>query len=124
MEKILIIEDDLLSQEYMERIFKKEYEIDLCDSSEEYYDKYSEGSYNVIIVDVSIRGSRTGLELIKEIKETPSSANTPIICLTAHAQTRMRQTAIETGVDLFMTKPVPNKTLREAVAFLINERKH
>lgn len=52
-----------------------------------------------------------GLDLIKEIKALPSFINTPFICLTAHAQAKTRKTAIDSGVDLFLTKPIANNVL-------------
>ncbi len=119
MKKMLVVEDDILSQKVMRRIFKSEFEIDFCESVEEYYEKYSKTNYGIIIMDISLRGARNGLELIKEIKASQSFTGTPILCLTAHAQIKMRQTAIESGSDLFITKPVSNKILKEAVASLM-----
>lgn len=122
MKRMLVVEDDLLSQKVMGRIFKKDFEMDYCESVEEYYEKYSNTNYDIIMMDISLKGARNGLELIKEIKVDPSYTGTPILCLTAHAQLKMRQTAIESGFDLFITKPVATKVLREAVAFLLNQK--
>lgn len=119
MKKMLIVEDDDLSQSVLRRLFRDEFEIDFCESAEEYYNNFSNVCYNVIIMDISLKGSKNGLELIKEIKSSPSYIETPILCLTAHAQTRMRQTAIESGSDLFITKPVPNNILKDAVLNLL-----
>ena len=119
MKKMLVVEDDILSQKIMRRIFKNDFEIDECESAEEFHEKYSNKNYHIIIVDISLKGSKHGLDLIKEIKALSLYTNTPIICLTAHAQTKMRKTAVESGADLFITKPVSNKALREAVASLI-----
>jgi len=122
MKKMLVVEDDLLSQKVMRRIFKNDFEIDMCESVEEYYEKYSKTNYDIIIMDVALKGTKNGLELIKEIKAVPSYTGTPILCLTAHAQIKMRQTAMESGTDLFITKPVATKVLKEAVAFLIKSK--
>jgi len=124
MKKMLVVEDDILSQDLMRKIFKNDFEVDICDSGEEYYEKYSNVEYSIMIVDVSIKGKIFGLDLVKEIKSTDRNKNTPILCLTAHAQTRMRETAIESGSDLFMTKPVPNKVLKDAVEQLIHRHEN
>jgi CheY-like chemotaxis protein len=118
MKKILVIEDDDLSVKVTRRIFQTYYEIFACESAEEYYEKYSNVSYDIIIMDISLKGTKSGLELIKEIKGNPSYKSTPILCLTAHAQIKMRQTALEAGADLFIIKPVSNKILKEAVESL------
>ena len=122
MKKMLIVEDDDLSQNILKKIFKNDFEIDFCESVEGYYEKYSNTKYDIMIVDISLKGPKSGLDLIKEIKTTPSFTGTPILCLTAHAQTKMRQTAIESGSDYFITKPVSNKILKEAVEFLLKSK--
>ncbi|MCX6175745.1 MAG: response regulator, partial [Ignavibacteriales bacterium] len=98
------------------------FEIDFCESVDEYYEKYSKTNYDVIIMDVALKGTKNGLELIKEIKAAPQFTGTPILCLTAHAQTKMRQMATESGSDYFITKPVSNKILKEAVEFLLKSK--
>ena len=116
---MLVIEDDELSQKVIKIIFQDNFELFFCDSGEEYYMKFSNKNFDIIIMDISLKGSKNGLELIKEIKAIPSYTGTPILCLTAHAQTTMRQTAIESGSDFFITKPVSNKILKEAVELLL-----
>ncbi|MCX6173415.1 MAG: response regulator [Ignavibacteriales bacterium] len=119
MKKMLIIEDDILSQDVMRRIFKSDFEMDMCESAEEYYEKYSNKNYDIIIMDISLKGKKHGFDLTKEIKASPSFTGTPILCLTAHAEMKARKIAMESGTDLFITKPVATKVLREAVASLI-----
>ena len=119
---MLFVEDDDLSVKVIRRIFRTDFEIFFCDSAEEFYEKYSNNIFNIIIVDISINGTKTGLELIKEIKEIPSFTNTPILCLTAHVQTKIQQMAMQSGADYFVTRPVSNKLLREAVEFLLKPK--
>jgi DNA-binding response OmpR family regulator len=119
---MLIVEDDDLSIKVMRRIFRTDFEIFICDSSEEYYEKHSNNNFDIIIMDISLKGTRNGFDLIKEIKASPLFTGTPILCLTAHAQIKIRRTAIESGSDLFITKPVSNKVLKEAVEFLLKSK--
>lgn len=121
MKTMLVVEDDILSQDVMKRIFKKEFEIDVCDSAEEYYEKFANNVYSIIIMDVSLKGSKHGLELVKEMKMSELNQKTPIICLTAHTQSTMRQNALDAGCDMFMNKPVANSIIKEAVASLVKE---
>jgi DNA-binding response OmpR family regulator len=119
MNKMLIVEDDNLTIELMRRIFRNDFEILLCDSAEEYYEKYNNNNFDIILMDISLKGDKNGLDLIKEMKASLSYTGTPILCLTAHAQREIREQAIESGADLFITKPVSNKVLREEVDFLL-----
>jgi len=115
---MLIVEDDDLSIIVMRKIFQDEFEITVCDSAEKFYEEYK-NNFDIIIMDVSLRGARNGFELIKEIKELPSYTGTPIICFTAHADMKARKNAMESGSDLFISKPVSNSALKEAVNSLI-----
>ena len=119
MNRMLVVEDDLLSQMLMRRIFSNSFNVDICDSAEGFYENYVGNKYKIVIMDVSIKGSKHGIELIKEMKNMLGFSNTPILCLTAHAQNNMKRTALESGADLFITKPVNNKVLKEAVENLI-----
>jgi len=119
---MLIVEDDDLTIKLMRRIFRADFEMFICDSAEEFYEKYSKNIFNIIIVDISLNGAKTGLELIKDLKEIPSYTGTPILCLTAHAQTKMQETAIASGADLLITKPVSNRVLKETVEFLLKSK--
>jgi DNA-binding response OmpR family regulator len=74
-------------------------------------------------MDISIKGSKSGIDLIKEIKSVSFRSDIPILCLTAHSQIRVRLEAEESGSDLFMTKPVANKLLKEAVQSLLKSKK-
>jgi CheY-like chemotaxis protein len=121
LNKMLIVEDDDLSIQVMRRIFRDGFEIFTCESADEFYEKYSNIKFDVIIMDVSLKGTKNGFDLMREIKNIPMYAGTPILCLTAHAQNKMRQTAIESGSDFFITKPVSNKVLKEAVESLLNQ---
>ena len=122
MKKMLLVEDDYLSQELMKRIFKNEYELDICESTEEYYSKYSKIGYSVIIMDNSLKGEKPGIDLIKEIRDFSFHKDVPIICLTAHALALTREKAITAGTDLFLTKPISNAKLAEAVDLLIKQK--
>jgi DNA-binding response OmpR family regulator len=119
---MLIVEDDDLTIDVMRRIFRDDFEIVNCDSAEEFYEKHSKNNFDIIIMDISLKGTKNGFELIKEIKASPSYTVTPILCLTAHAQAKRQQTAIESGADLFLIKPVSNRVLKESVELLLKSK--
>ena len=121
---MLLVEDDDLSTKVMGRIFRNDFEIFNCDSANEFYEKHNNTNFDIIIMDVSLNGTKNGLELIKEIKELPLFNGTPILCFTAHAQDKMRQKAFESGADYFITKPISNKILIDTVNFLLEPNFH
>ena len=120
--KMIVIEDDELWLGSLKRIFEKTYYVDLCKSAEEFLAKYFNNHYDIIIMDISLRGSIDGLELTKKLKQNSPHSNTPIICLTAHALTKDARNAKEAGVDLYIRKPVPIEYLKETEHNLIMEK--
>ncbi|MFA3781697.1 response regulator [Melioribacteraceae bacterium 4301-Me] len=121
MKKMLVVEDDFLSQKVLLKLFQQEFEIDVCESSDEFYQKIKNTNYDIIIMDISIKGEKSGIDLTIELKSSPKTSRIPILCLTAHAFLKDRKTAIDSGVDMYLAKPVPNDILRNAVKFLVNK---
>ena len=121
MKRMLVVEDELLSQKVLIRLFKNDFKIDVCESADQFYQNCSNNNYDIIIMDIALRGSKNGLDLIREIKVMPIFAKTPILCLTAYAYAKDRKTAMDTGADLFVPKPVSNDVLKNAVQFLVNK---
>ncbi len=119
MKKILLIEDDLLSQRTTKLLLRKSYIVDVCGSANEFYADYSSNKYDLIIMDISLIGGKDGLELTREIKEMPNFINTPILCITAHALSADRINAYDAGVDFYLAKPVSTDVLFEKIGELV-----
>ncbi len=118
--KMLIVEDDFENQSFMRIFFKRKFEIATCDSETTFNEKYKPGEIDVIIMDISLRGEKDGLEITKTLRE--NGDDVPIVGLSAHAFQRDRENAKKAGVDVFLTKPVPNDTLYNAVRATLKEK--
>ena len=71
----------------------------------------------VIVLDHSMPG-RSGLDVTRELKADPATANIPILLMTAHSYGAIGATARAAGIASFMTKPCqPSRVLREVAAF-------
>ncbi len=117
--KLLVTEDDFENQKFLEMFLKRNFEVEICDSEQSFYEHINKKKFDVILMDISLRGNKNGLELTKEVRKIPGYENIPIVCLSAHAFKKDRDNALNAGVDVFLTKPVENKvllnTLLEAV---------
>ncbi len=109
--RILITEDDSENQRFLGMFLRKNFITDICDSDITLYEKLRNNSYDVILMDISLKGEKNGLELTKELKADPEFKDIPIVCLTAHAFKTDIENAINAGVDIFLTKPVDNHVL-------------
>ncbi|MFA3782281.1 response regulator [Melioribacteraceae bacterium 4301-Me] len=117
--KILITEEDPDNQKLILLYFRKYFDITPCYSSDEFYDLLNKDKYDLILMDISIRGAKNGLELTRELKRNPAYAKIPVLCYTAHALYQDRLNALEAGCDAYLSKPSDLKTLLVAIIDLL-----
>ena len=120
--KLLITEDDYENQKFLELFLKKYFTIDICDSSESFYALMNNGKYDIILMDISIKGKKDGLELTRELKNDPNYSNIPVICYTAHAFNKDRLNALDAGCDAYLSKPSDIHTLLNSLFDLLREK--
>ena len=69
---------------------------------------------DVLILDVMLPGL-DGYEILRQLRADQRSESLPVLMLTAKGQREDRETALEHGADLFMTKPFANSEIIAAV---------
>lgn len=122
--KILIVEDDFENQKFLQIFLKKYFEVEICDSEETFYSIISAQEFDIILMDISLRGHKDGLQLTQELRQSDKYKNIPIVGLSAHAFQRDKDNAYGAGVDIFLTKPVQNDVLLTALFDTINSKKN
>ncbi|MBC8374730.1 MAG: response regulator [FCB group bacterium] len=112
--KILIVEDDLSSQQYYSIIFDEKYEIYIAPTVAGAKQILKEHEFKVAIVDISLPGGESGIDLIKYMfQEYPQK---PVaIAVTAHAFTKSQVDAQKAGAVEFFSKPVMSGVLLATV---------
>jgi DNA-binding response OmpR family regulator len=121
--RLLITEDDIENQKFLELFLKRYFEVDVCDSSDSFYDFMKSNNYDIILMDISIRGNKNGLELTTELKNNPDYAEIPVICYTAHAFNRDRVNAFKAGCDAYLSKPSDIRTLLNSLLDMLKKSK-
>lgn len=113
--RILITEDDSENQRFLRLFLGRKFITDICDSDVTFYEFLEKNKYDVILMDISLKGNKNGLELTRELKTNPDYKEIPVVCLTAHAFKKDIENALKAGVDLFLTKPVDNHVLMQTL---------
>lgn len=113
--RLLIVEDDYENQKFLQIFLKRKFDLALCDSSDTFYEKLNESKFDIILMDISLRGKKDGLQLTKEIRAMEEYKNLPVVGLSAHAFQRDKDNAYNAGVDIFLTKPVQNDVLMDTL---------
>ena len=101
MQKILIVEDDLLAAE-LERDYLEDsgYEVELCSNGEEGYRKAMSGRYNLLLLDIMLPGM-SGFEICRRIRRIQ---HIPIIMVTAKTEDVDMIRGLGLGADDYIMK--------------------
>lgn len=113
--RILIVEDDISSQQYYSFIFKGIHEIKMVSTITEAKKALQKQVFDIALIDFSLSAGENGLDLIRYLsQEHPGK---PIaIALTAHAFPQNQEEAREAGAVEFLTKPILSRDLLDVIA--------
>jgi CheY-like chemotaxis protein len=119
---LLIVEDDYENQKFLQIFLKRKFNIDICDSAETFYAKLNEKKFDIILMDISLRGNKDGLQLTEELRDNDALKDISIVGLSAHAFQKDKDNAYNAGVDVFLTKPVQNNVLMDTLVKTYEEK--
>ncbi len=112
---VLIVEDDAINRSTIKRFIEDGYRSISTDSSEEAIALLKDNKVDMILMDISIKGNKNGLELTKELKASIEYSHIPVIAITAHAFDRDRQNALQAGCNDYLSKPFSKALLLETI---------
>ncbi len=109
--RLLLVEDDRQLAELVRFHFDRSgYEVTRTGDGEEALILAEEVRPDLVILDWMIEGI-SGIEVCRRLRRRPSTANLPIIMLTARGEEHDRVRGLETGADDYLTKPFSPKEL-------------
>jgi CheY-like chemotaxis protein len=106
MPKILLIEDNEMNRDMLTRRLQRNgFTVCCAPDGPTGVAMAAEEQPDLILMDVAL-GEMDGWEATQLIKARPSTANIPIIALTAHALASDREKSVQVGCIDFDTKPI------------------
>jgi DNA-binding response OmpR family regulator len=104
--ELIIAEDDPLAAELLRATLESMgHEVEVCLDGQEAWDLFKEKPVSVVLSDWDMP-EVDGMELTRRIRGNKSDSYTYIILITAKASKNDYATAMDTGVDDFLTKPI------------------
>lgn len=116
--KILVVEDDSISQRLAQLTLENMgYEVDTASTGDKALALFANHCYAAILMDVGLP-DMSGIEVTYRIRELEQvkSIYTPIIALTAHVTTMVKNECLAAGMDDFTTKPLEIETLKRLLS--------
>ncbi len=120
--KVLIVDDEEDILEFVSYNLSKEgYQIETANDGFSAIEKAEEFGPDLIILDIMMPGM-DGIEVCTLLRENKDLKNTLIVFLTARSESFTQVSALESGGDDFITKPVKPNVLKSRVKAII--RRH
>jgi two-component system, cell cycle response regulator DivK len=117
--KILLVEDDEMNRDMLSRrLMKRGYDVVIATDGQQGGEMAGREEPDIILMDMSLPVI-DGWTATRALKEEPTTADIPIIALTAHAMSGDEEKARSAGCDDFDTKPVELKRLLGKIEALI-----
>ena len=114
--KILLMEDDAVLSDILLDYLQESWQVEYAYNTQEVYDKLENTKYDLFIFDINVAG-KSGLELLKELREFNNT--TPTIIITAYTDTDYLKQAFEFGACDYIKKPFD---LEELNARILNAK--
>ncbi len=118
--KVLIVDDDAASRDIIEQQLKKYYQLDFAVNADEALELYRQNNYTLILMDINLGAGKNGIEVMKEIRETPEGRNIPVVAITAYANFGDKESFLDEGFDNYISKPWTADTLLHCILDTIN----
>jgi len=115
---VLIVEDDPHSQLYFRKLLSGMYDTSVAASAREAWDLLHKEAFNLVLMDISLKGDEDGLSLTRRLRTEETFKNLPIVAVTAYAFPDDRRRALEAGCTDYLSKPVSSNDLNLKIAEL------
>jgi DNA-binding response OmpR family regulator len=115
--KLLILEDDDITQHVYNVLLSKTNEFDLvfCKNDFEFDRAIEEHHFDLFVIDIGLGHGRSGIDIIKELRATSKYKSSPILVVTAFAMVKDEYDCMVAGATKFIRKPFDNNRIRDAI---------
>lgn len=119
--RVLVVEDNVEVQRHLSLQLSDCYSVMLATDGERGLEVARSERPDVIITDCMMP-RMDGVTLLKELKSSPSTADIPVVMLSANNLESNRTAARDAGADIYLSKPFSAQELRSAVNQLLRRR--
>jgi CheY-like chemotaxis protein len=107
---ILVVEDNEANQLLVRAVLELEgFSVEIAGSAPEAVERLQASTPDLILMDIQLPG-QDGLSLTRQLKDDPTTADIPVVALTAHAMRGDREEAITAGCVGYISKPIDTRT--------------
>ncbi len=108
---LLVIDDDPHNLKFLQTLLSRFFNVFSCKTEFEFLNALTRQKFDLILMDISLSGEKSGVELIKTLRKIPIYKVVPIVALSAHVAESDKFEALDAGANLYIRKPVNNHIL-------------
>ncbi|MEP0860835.1 MAG: response regulator [Ignavibacterium sp.] len=103
--KVLLVEDDEVNSRLIKIMLEGNFDITWAFDSSEALSLVNSFSYDIILMDINLKGELNGIETTREIRKLEQYKEVPIIAVTAYAMHDEREKILNSGFTGYLSKP-------------------
>lgn len=116
---ILVVEDELANQLFIESILERHFNPIMVDSDVGAMEVLKTRPVSLILMDIALKGNVDGIELTKLIRSKKALAGIPIIAVTGYAYKDDKEKILASGCNDYLAKPFQAPELLEKINKLL-----
>jgi PAS domain S-box-containing protein len=116
--RILFVEDEETVRDHLAQQLQREYIVDTASDGEQALRTVLRNRPDLIITDL-VMPMLDGVELVKTLRNTPSTATIPILMISGRAPDELRFQGFEGGADSFLAKPYTERELTARIRSML-----
>ena len=117
--RILVVEDNVDTQELMMLILQDTYSVAMTSNATETLQVAKKQRFDVVLMDLNLGGKRTGFELLRELRKMKDYENTPVLAVSALPIGVVRKQLIREGFNGYIAKPFTRARIMDALEGLV-----
>jgi len=118
---VLIIEDEADIRNFISRVLELEgYQVLKASDGNAGMEIIRENPVSLVLLDLRLPGP-DGWSILREIKRNPESSETPVVVLTAIAESTQRRKTLRMGASSYLIKPLSAHHLSQTIASILHQ---
>src|SRR5687768_17990214 len=121
--RILLVEDEEAMRTHLAELLADEFDVETAADGEQALIAVVRSRPELVITDI-VMPLLDGVELVRLLRETPSTSTIPILLTSGRAPDELRIEGFEMGADSYLAKPYSGRELRARIRTMLqSERK-